>query len=91
MDRYILKLFITGQTPRSQYAIRTLRQVCAEELLDRYELVIIDVIEQPQLAEEYKIIATPLLVKEWPPPARRILGDLSDREKLLMLLDFFNA
>lgn len=83
MTPYRLKLFITGQSPRSRLAIRNLKRVCETQLADRVELQIIDVLERPQLAEEEKVLATPTLIKELPPPARRIIGDLSDTAKLL--------
>lgn len=87
MHKYLLKLYVTGQTPRSQRAITNLRRICEEELQGAYELVIIDVLERPQLAEDEKILATPTLVKELPVPIRRIIGDLSDSERVLLGLD----
>ncbi|GIX48608.1 MAG: hypothetical protein KatS3mg131_2819 [Candidatus Tectimicrobiota bacterium] len=87
MSKYLLKLYITGRTPRSELAIRNLRRLCAEELQGQYELVIIDVLERPELAEAAKILATPTLSKELPPPLRRIIGDLSDRERVLLGLE----
>ncbi len=87
MSKYLLKLYITGQTARSERAIANLRQVCETSLGDRYELVIIDILERPHLAEAQKILATPTLIREAPLPTRRIIGDLSDREKLLLALD----
>lgn len=89
MTKHKFKLFIMGQTSRSQYAIRTLRRICEDAMPDGYELTIIDVLEQPSLAEEHKIIATPTLIKEWPLPVRRVLGDLSDQEKLLHALGIY--
>lgn len=85
--KYILKLYITGQTPRSERAMTNLRRLCEAQLAGRYELVVIDVLERPQLAEAEKILATPTLVREAPPPRRRIIGDLSDTAKVLMGLD----
>lgn len=85
--KYLLKLYITGQTPRSERAVRNLRQICESELAGRYEIQIIDVLERPQLAEDERIMATPTLIKELPPPLRRIIGDLSDKEKVLLGLD----
>ncbi|WKZ31942.1 MAG: circadian clock protein KaiB [Thermodesulfobacteriota bacterium] len=82
-----LKLYITGKTSRSQKAISNLQDICSEELKDNYLLQIIDVLEQPQLAEDEKILATPTLIKELPPPLRRIIGDLSNTEKVLLGLD----
>lgn len=87
MNKYILRLYITGQTPKSERAIENLRRICEEELNGQYQMVIIDVLERPQLAEDEKILATPTLIKELPPPLRRIIGDLSDTEKVLLGLE----
>ena len=83
---YILKLYITGQTPNSIRAMDNLEKIC-EDLAGEYELRIIDILKDPQLAEDDKIIATPTLVKELPPPLRKIIGDLSDSDKVLLGLD----
>lgn len=87
MPKYLLKLYVTGQTPRAAVAIANLRRICEEQLQGEYELEIIDVLEQPQLAEDEKILATPTLIKNLPPPLRRVIGDLSDTEKVLLGLD----
>jgi circadian clock protein KaiB len=87
MNQYTLKLYITGNTPRAERAITNLRRICEEDLGGAYEMVIIDVLERPQLAEDEKILATPTLIKHLPPPLRRIIGDLSDTEKVLLGLD----
>lgn len=87
MDKSLIKLYVTGRTPRSQQAIRNLERICQEELEGRYELIVIDVLERPQLAEDEKILATPTVVKELPIPMRRIIGDLSDTERVLLGLD----
>ena len=87
MSKYLLKLFITGQTPRSERAIANLKRICEEELRGQYEMVIIDTLERPQLAEEENVLATPMLIKQLPPPLRRIIGDLSDVEKVLLGLE----
>src|SRR4051794_11003723 len=87
MQKYLLKLYVTGQTPRSQRAVANLRRICEEELQGEYEMVVIDVLERPQLAEDEKILATPTVVKELPTPIRRIIGDLSDSERVLLGLD----
>lgn len=87
MDKYVIKLYVTGQTPRSQNAIRNLQRICEEELYGRYRLEVIDVLDRPQLAEDEKILATPTVVKELPAPIRRIIGDLSDTERVLLGLD----
>ena len=87
MANYLLKLYVTGRTPRSEKAIANLRRICSEELRGQYEMQIIDVLEHPQLAEDEKILATPTLIKRLPPPLRRVIGDLSDTEKVLLGLD----
>ncbi len=84
VDKFQLKLYIAGHTPRSQYAIANLRRLCEEKLKGKYELAIIDVLERPDLAEEDRILATPTLIKELPPPPRRIVGDLADEEKVAL-------
>ena len=87
MPKFLLKLYITGQTPKSERAIANIHRICEEEFKEKYELVIIDVLERPQLAEDEKILATPTLTKELPPPLRRVIGDLSDTAKVLLGLD----
>ena len=78
---------MTGSSPRSAVAIANLRRICEEELEGRYELEIIDVLEQPQAAEDARVLATPTLIKRLPPPLRRVIGDLSDKEKVLLGLE----
>ncbi len=85
--KYLLKLYITGQTPRSHRAIRNLHITCEKLLDDTYDLVVIDVLEHPEMAEEDKILATPTLIRLSPPPLRRVIGDLSDTKQVLMGLD----
>ena len=87
MTKLVLKLYVTGRTSRSERAISNLQRICDEELHGECEVALIDVLERPQLAEDDKIVATPTLVKETPLPLRRIIGDLSDREKVLIGLD----
>jgi circadian clock protein KaiB len=89
MPKYRLKLYITGKTPRSQRAIANLQRICEVDLGGAYDMEIIDVLERPQLAEDEKILATPTLVKELPMPIRRIIGDLSNSEKVLLGLDLY--
>ena len=84
MSTLKLKLYVTGQTPRSAAAIANLQRLCEHELSGQYEIEVIDVLERPQLAEEERVLATPTLIKELPPPLRRIIGDLSDSEKVLL-------
>ena len=86
--KYVLKLYVTGVTPRSQAAIKNLEKILDKDYKGVYSLKVIDVIKQPQLAEEDKILATPTLIKILPPPVARIIGDLSDKEKILLGLDF---
>jgi circadian clock protein KaiB len=84
LGKFILKLYVTGKTPRAETAIANLRRICDEELRGEYELVIIDVLEDPDAAEDDKVLATPTLIKQLPPPLRRIIGDLSNKEKVLL-------
>ena len=84
---YILKLYVAGNTPSSTKALRTLNTILEEEFQGVYALKVIDVLKNPQLAEEDKILATPTLAKILPPPVRKIIGDLSDRERVLIGLD----
>jgi circadian clock protein KaiB len=90
MNKYLLKLFVTGQTIRSGRAITNLRRILEKELGTEYELIIIDVLERPQDAEHDKILATPTLIKEFPPPVRRVIGDLSDTKQVLMGLELLH-
>lgn len=83
MDKYLLKLYISGQTTRSTNAIARLSRIFEEKLKVHYEIIIIDVVEKPELAEEDKVLATPTLIKQSPLPCRRIVGDLSDTDKVL--------
>jgi circadian clock protein KaiB len=82
-----LRLYVTGTSPRTSAAISNLERICQQELDGRYELEIIDVLENPQMAEDEKILATPTLIKQLPPPLRRVIGDLSDKEKVLLGLE----
>jgi len=90
MNKPILQLYITGLTPRSERAIANLRRICEEKLDGRYEMVIIDVLERPQMAEDERILVTPTLIKPLPLPPRRVIGDLSDMEKVLSELDLLS-
>jgi circadian clock protein KaiB len=84
---YLLKLYVTGTSPRAEVAIANLRRICEQELSGQYELQIIDVVKEPQVAEDDRILATPTLIKQLPPPLRRVIGDLSDKEKVLLGLE----
>lgn len=89
-SRYLLTLFVTGHSIRSQRAVSNLRQLC-EGLRGLCELTVIDVLERPQLAEQEKIMATPTVIRQRPLPARRVIGDLSDRDKVVLWLDLPSA
>lgn len=86
-ERYVLRLYVTGRTPRSEMAVSNLRRIVERDLDGRYDLEIVDVLEDPERAEEDRVIATPSLLKLLPPPARRLIGDLSDTEKVVQGLD----
>lgn len=86
-DPYVLRLFVTGSTPRSVRAIANMRHICEAHLKGRYRLDVVDVYEHPEATRELQIVATPSLVKLLPEPLRRIIGDLSDRERVLAGLD----
>ena len=83
-ENYILRLYITGTTSRSLLAISNLKKICEEYLEGRYELEVIDLYQNPRLAKGEQIIAAPTLIKKLPLPFRRIIGDMSDKEKVLM-------
>ena len=82
-DRYSLRLFVTGTTPKSARAIRNIRAICEEQLHDRYDLEVIDIYQHPERIKPDQIIATPTLIKQEPSPVRRLIGDLSDRPRVL--------
>jgi circadian clock protein KaiB len=84
---YILRLYITGATSRSVDAIKNIKKICEEYLEGRYELEVIDLYQKPCLAKDEQIIAAPTLIKKLPLPFRRIIGDLSNKEKVLLGLD----
>jgi circadian clock protein KaiB len=86
-EKYVLKLYITGMTPRSREAIRNLQKVCHEYLAGNYELEIIDIYQQPTLAKGDQIIAVPTLIKKLPTPLRRLIGDLSQEDRIILGLD----
>jgi circadian clock protein KaiB len=86
-DQYVLRLYVTGMTPRSARAVDNLRTVCDEYLEGRYDLEVIDIYQQPALTKGQQIIAAPTLIKKLPLPMRRIIGDMSNRDGLLLGLD----
>jgi circadian clock protein KaiB len=86
-EKYILRLYIAGMTPKSIRAISNLKTICEDHLKGRYDLEVIDLYQNPQLATGEQIIAAPTLIKKLPLPLRRIIGDLSGTERLLVGLD----
>ena len=86
-ERYVLRLYVTGMTPRSTRAIENVRKICEEHLEGRYDLEVIDVYQQPTLAKGEQIIAAPTLIKKLPLPLRRVIGDMSNTERVLLGLD----
>jgi circadian clock protein KaiB len=85
--KYVLKLYVTGVTSRSKTAFENIKKILNEDYKGVYSLKVIDVVRHPKLAEDDKILATPTLIKILPPPVARIIGDLNDREKVLLGLD----
>jgi circadian clock protein KaiB len=86
-ERYELRLYIAGTTKASSKSVENLRSICEEHLKGRYELMVIDVFQQPVLAKDEQIIAVPTLIKKLPAPIRRIVGDLSNEHRVLVGLD----
>ena len=84
---YRLRLYVAGQTPKSVLAFRNLKQICEEHLQGRYEIEVIDLLENPQLARGDQILALPTLVRRLPEPIKKIIGDLSNTERVLVGLD----
>ncbi|HEX7617688.1 MAG TPA: circadian clock KaiB family protein [Verrucomicrobiae bacterium] len=87
MDKYVLRLFVAGATARSRQAILRVRQLCEAELKDNYELEVLDIYQQPNLARHNQIVATPTLIKELPLPVRRFIGNLLNITGLFVELD----
>ena len=84
---YVLRLYVTGSTLRSARAVENMRRICEEHLAGRYDLEVVDIYQRPEAAREFQLIAAPTLVKLLPAPLRRIIGDLSDRDRVLHGLD----
>lgn len=89
-ERYILRLYIAGMTPNSKRAVENIKNICEEHLQGRYELTVIDIFQQPGLAEGEQILAAPTLIKKLPLPLRRLIGDMSNTEKVLLGLDLLS-
>src|SRR4029077_14607737 len=90
-DRYVLRLYVTGMTARSMRAVKNLQTICDEFLKGRYDLEVIDIYQQPVLTKGEQIIAAPTLIKKLPLPMRRIIGDMSNRQRVLPGLDLLRA
>jgi circadian clock protein KaiB len=86
-NQYVLRLYVTGMTPRSTPAVESIKEVCEAELKGHYQLEVVDLAKQPELAKEENIIAAPTLIKKLPLPLRRLIGDLSNKERVLLGLD----
>jgi len=86
-SHYILKLYVAGQSPKSVNAIANIKKLCEANLQGRYVLEVVDLYQQPQLAKGEQIIAIPTLIRQLPPPLRRIIGDMSNTERVLVGLD----
>jgi circadian clock protein KaiB len=85
--KYVLRLYVTGMTPKSTQAIANVEKLCKEHLAGRYELKVIDIYQQPKLVQGEQIIATPTLIKKLPLPLRKLIGDMSDTERFLVGID----
>lgn len=87
----MLRLYVAGQTPKSLRAFANLRELCEKHLAGRYEIEVIDLLERPQLARGDEIVAVPTLVRALPEPITKVIGDLSDTERVLVGLQLINA
>jgi circadian clock protein KaiB len=90
-EKWILCLYIAGMTPTAETALANIKQLCEEHLEGKYSLEVIDLLKRPDLAEGDQILAVPTLVRQLPPPLRKIIGDLSDAKKVLVGLDIKKA
>lgn len=86
-EKYVLRLYISGMTPKSMRAIENLEAICSEYLKDRCEIEVIDIYQHPQLIRGEQIVAAPTLIKKLPVPLRRLVGDLSNKERVIFGLD----
>ncbi|MDQ1246338.1 MAG: circadian clock protein KaiB [Actinomycetota bacterium] len=85
--KYVLRLYISGKTPRSEHAVVNIKKLCETYLKGRHELTVVDLYQVPEEATDQQIIVTPTLIKSLPPPLRRLIGDLSNRNRVLLALD----
>ena len=86
-EKYVLRLYVSGSTPKSALAVENIKRICEQHLKNRYDLEVIDIYQQPNLARDEQIVAVPTLIKRRPLPLRRLIGDLSDLKKTLFGLD----
>ena len=86
-DKWILRLYIAGQTPKCMTAFNNLQKICEDQLKGKYIIEVIDLIDDPRLSREHQILAVPTLVRKLPVPVRKIIGDLSNTERVLIGLD----
>jgi circadian clock protein KaiB len=86
-ERYVLRLYVSGSTLKSARAVENIKRICEQHLKNRYDLEVIDIYQQPNLARDEQIVAVPTLIKRSPPPLRRLIGDLSNLKKVLFGLD----
>jgi circadian clock protein KaiB len=89
--RYVLRLFVSGTTPHSSRAIVNIRKICEEHLQGRYDLEVVDISQNPDLAQGEQVIAAPTLIKQLPLPLRRFIGDMSQTERILVGLELLKA
>ncbi len=85
--KFVLRLYVVGQSPQALYAVQTVRRICAEQLKGHYRLEVIDLLQQPQLAEGEQIVAVPALIEQLPAPLRMVIGEMSATERVLVGLD----
>lgn len=90
-DDFDLRLYIAGQTPRSIAAFANLKRLCERHLSGRYRIEIVDLLENPETAREHQIVAIPTLVRNAPPPSRRMIGDLSNTERVIAVMQFVES
>jgi circadian clock protein KaiB len=85
--KYVLRLYVSGSTLKSALAVENIKRICEQHLKNRYDLEVIDIYQQPNLARDEQIVAVPTLIKRLPPPVRRLIGDLSNQKRVLFGLD----
>jgi circadian clock protein KaiB len=89
--KYVLRLYVAGSTPQSSRAITNIKRICETHLKDRYVLTVVDLYEQKDSARDDQIMVAPTLIRKWPLPVRRLIGDLSQTERVLVALDLIPA